>query len=38
MMGDFEMIYGVNPREFSSPLEKGYHTEIDTTAELDVNG
>jgi hypothetical protein len=38
MMGDFEMMYGSKPREYTSPLEKGDHPEIDTTAELDVKG
>jgi hypothetical protein len=38
MMGDFEMIFGLKPREYTSPLEKGDHPEIDTTGEPDVSG
>jgi hypothetical protein len=36
-MGDFEMMYGCMPREYTYPLEKGDHSELDTTAELVVN-
>jgi hypothetical protein len=37
-MGDFEMMYGSKPREYTSPPEKDDHPEIDTSAELNLNG
>jgi hypothetical protein len=38
MLDDFERIFGCKPKEYTSPLEKGDHPEIDTSAELDHNG
>jgi hypothetical protein len=34
-MDQFEQIFGSKPKEYTSPLEKGDHPEIDETAELD---
>jgi hypothetical protein len=31
-------MFGVKPREYTSPLEKGDHPEIDQTEELDTKG
>jgi hypothetical protein len=31
-------MFGCKPREYTSPLEKGDHPEIDTSEELDVDG
>ena len=34
----YEAMFGNKPREYTSPLEKGDHPEIDTTDELDQDG
>jgi hypothetical protein len=31
-------MFGYKPKEYTSPLEKGNHPEIDTTEELDDSG
>ena len=38
LMEQFENMYGCKPREYTSPLEKGDHPEIDTSDELDNEG
>jgi hypothetical protein len=38
LVDQFENMYGCKPREYTSPLEKGDHPEIDQTEELDENG
>ena len=38
MIGQFENMFGCKPREYSSPLEKGDHPEVDTSEELDAEG
>lgn len=38
MIDQFERMYGFKPKEYSSPLEKGDHPEIDTSAELNQDG
>ncbi|MFA9289401.1 MAG: reverse transcriptase domain-containing protein, partial [Weeksellaceae bacterium] len=38
LIDQFENMYGCKPKEYTSPLEKGDHPEIDTTAELDEEG
>jgi hypothetical protein len=36
MIGQFENMFGCKPREYTSPLEKGDHPEVDTSEELDA--
>jgi hypothetical protein len=36
ILDQFENIFGCKPKEYTSPLEKGDHPEIDNTEELDV--
>ena len=38
LINQYEGIFGNKPREYTSPLEKGDHPEIDTTDELDQDG
>jgi hypothetical protein len=38
MIGQFENMFGCKPREYTSPLEKGDHPEVDTSEELDTEG
>jgi hypothetical protein len=38
LMGQHENMFGCKPKEYTSPLEKGDHPEIDTTEELDEAG
>jgi hypothetical protein len=38
MMDHFKNMYGYKPKEYTSPLEKGDHPEIDTSEELDEEG
>jgi hypothetical protein len=38
LVSQFEDMFGCKPREYTSPLEKGDHPEIDQTEELDING
>jgi hypothetical protein len=38
MMDQIKNMYGCKPREYTSPLEKGDHPEIDTFEELDEEG
>jgi hypothetical protein len=38
MMDQFENIFGCKPKEYTSPLEKGDHSEIDKSDELDEDG
>ena len=38
LMGQFESMFGCKPREYTSPLEKGDHPEIDDTEELNEEG
>jgi hypothetical protein len=35
MMDQFKNMYGCKPKEYTLPLEKGDHTEVDTSEELD---
>jgi hypothetical protein len=35
MMDQYEKMFGAKPREYTSPLEKADHPEINTTDELD---
>jgi hypothetical protein len=37
-MDQFENMFGCNPRENMSPLEKGDYPEIDQSEKLDDNG
>ena len=37
-MDQFERMFGSKPKEYTSPLEKGDHPEIDTSEELDEEG
>ena len=34
----FEVMFGVKPKEYSSPVEEGVHPELDTSQELDEDG
>jgi Reverse transcriptase (RNA-dependent DNA polymerase) len=38
MMDQYEQLIGMKPNEYTSPLEKSDHPEIDTTDELDQTG
>jgi Reverse transcriptase (RNA-dependent DNA polymerase) len=38
MIDQFKNMYGYNPKEYKSPLEKGDHPEIDTSEEIDEEG
>jgi hypothetical protein len=38
MIGQFENMFGIKPSEYTSPLEKGDHPEVDTSEELDTEG
>jgi Reverse transcriptase (RNA-dependent DNA polymerase) len=38
ILDQFENMFGCKPKEYTSPLEKGDHPEIDTTEELDEEG
>ena len=38
MIGQFENMFGCKPREYTSPLEKGDHPEVDTSELLDDEG
>ena len=38
MIDQYEQMFGSKPREYTSPLEKGDHPEIDTSDELDEEG
>ena len=38
MLGNYERMFGMKPKEYSAPLEKGDHPEIDVTDELDEQG
>jgi hypothetical protein len=38
MMDQYEQMFGMKPKEYTSPLEKADHPEIDTTDELDQAG
>ena len=38
LVSKYEAMFGCKPREYTSPLEKGDHPEIDQTNELDTNG
>ena len=35
MMSNYKRIFGTNPKQYASPLEKGDHPELDTTELLD---
>jgi hypothetical protein len=37
-MDQCENMFGCKPKEYTSPLEKGDHPEIDDTNELDIEG
>jgi hypothetical protein len=37
-MGQYENIFGCKPREYTSPLEKGDHPEVDSSDEFDEEG
>jgi hypothetical protein len=34
-MDQFKNMYGCKPKEYTSPIEKGDHPEVDTSEELD---
>ena len=38
IIGQFEIMFGSKPREYTSPLEKGDHPEIDSSELLDIDG
>jgi hypothetical protein len=38
IMDQYESLFGCKPREYTSPLEKGDHPEIDCSEELDDDG
>jgi hypothetical protein len=38
LIGQYENMFGSPPREYTSPLEKGDHPEIDQSDELDIEG
>ena len=38
MVEQYERLFGTKPKEYTSPLEKGDHPEVDTSEELDANG
>jgi Reverse transcriptase (RNA-dependent DNA polymerase) len=38
IMGQYENMFGCKPREYTSPLEKGDHPEVDCSDELDNEG
>jgi hypothetical protein len=38
MIEQFEKMFGTKPKEYTSPLEKGDHPEIDTSEELNEEG
>jgi hypothetical protein len=38
ILGQFENMFGCKPKEYTSPLEKGVHPEIDNAEELDEEG
>jgi hypothetical protein len=38
MMNQFKNMYGCKPKEYTSPLEKGDHSKVDTSEELDEEG
>jgi hypothetical protein len=38
MIDQFKNMYGYKPKEYTSPLEKGDHPEVDTSEELDEKG
>jgi hypothetical protein len=38
LMGEYENMFGCKPREYTSPLEKGDHPEVDFSDELDYKG
>jgi Reverse transcriptase (RNA-dependent DNA polymerase) len=38
IMDQHENMFGCKPKEYTSPLEKGDHPEIDDTDELDIEG
>jgi Reverse transcriptase (RNA-dependent DNA polymerase) len=38
ILDQFENMFGCKPKEYTSPLEKGDHPEIDNTEELDEEG
>jgi hypothetical protein len=38
IMDQHENMFGCKPKEYTSPLEKGYHPEIEETFELDIEG
>ena len=38
MLSTYETLYGTQPREYSAPLEKGDHPELDLTPELNADG
>jgi hypothetical protein len=37
-MDQYENMFGSKPKEYTSPLEKGDHLEIDVAEELDYGG
>jgi hypothetical protein len=38
MIEQYERLFGSKPKEYTSPLKKGDHLEIDTSAFLDSDG
>jgi hypothetical protein len=38
MIGQFENMFGYKPHDYTSPLEKGDHPEVDTSDELNDEG
>ena len=38
MLDSYQHIFGMKPKQYKTPLEKGDHLELDTTEELDLEG
>jgi Reverse transcriptase (RNA-dependent DNA polymerase) len=38
LIEQFERMFGMKPKEYTSPLDKGDHPEVDTSNELDLDG
>jgi hypothetical protein len=38
ILDQYQNMFGCKPREYTSPLEKGDHPEVDTSEELDIEG
>ena len=38
IVDQYEKMFGSKPREYTSPLEKGDHPEVDTSDEMEKDG